>query len=1020
MSMRDNNRRGRGRTRRRRVPGTSSFALAEALESRILLSAALSWVAGPAHLALAPDSSVWYVHDDSLIRRALDGATTTFTLPRTASGSTRPITSDLAFSSDASAWFVASGRIGRMSTTGQFLEIATVPQGNLWDVTVSGDGRIWYTRDANTLGVISAAGTPGPTFKVSNALAFTGLTTGPDGNIWFAADGTDGRGLVGTIDAGTGSLKTIPLDAFPSEITPGSDGRLYVGGNDRVWRVETTGTVSRINLPGSAALKLTRGADPATDAIWFVDNRNPLNPISSLGPDGLLTQYAIPGQAGAGAGSKLASLTVAVDGTLWYSGATATGSPLLGKLDLAQGLVGQARQLYPHYNVPFSGVVASFDDAVGGTLPSRYAVTIDWGDGHASAGTVVANDKGGFDIRGSHTYAVMGWRVLKATVYDQAAPPSLGRFLVLHSGTYVVPPAMVGLGTAIAGEPGKLFSGVVARYTGLAAGALSQYRATIQWGDGTGTTSGELVAAGNGDVLIHGSHTYATHGAFTAMIRVEPIGGALPGYWGNPGGPKGLTQYAVMAQPQPWWNSVAWPLPGVPAAELAFSQVIIDGAPGLSPQAVTVTGTAVGGLTPAQSYAATMAFLGGENGDDQTLLITGGAQMKADGRTVSGRAGSFKDLQPGAHYVYTAVILWGDSFASPGTVIPNDAGGYDVLGSHTYAQAGDFALRLVVRRHARALPSIRTEEIKDFGNRVFTVASLFSVDGTALTAFSTNGIVFRYGNHMFVQTASILAIGHGSLSDVGQISLTPGTSDDDITEPGTDTNAPGGDDDGPNSPPPARPPLHIAPAETVAPTVTVSPRTSLQLQPATLTQPPAPPAPPGPLTRISNRGYALMPEDRIGDPGTFRGEFGIVEGEATDQETAIDGTHLYERPVSPSNTNASRADAQSPTPTASPRKESPTGSSIVTLPISPAPGAHWEDEGLLISTARPSSPEAPVDESSRDVSAELRVEVIGEAQVPAAVVPPSKWWRVAAVLGVGLLLQGWYWTRILKARRRWM
>src|SRR5579862_3980038 len=39
---------------------------------------------------------------------------------------------------------------------------------------------------------------------------------------------------------------------------------------------------------------------------------------------------------------------------------------------------------------------------------SAYTATINWGDGSTSSGTVAANSTGGFDVDGSHTYAVRG------------------------------------------------------------------------------------------------------------------------------------------------------------------------------------------------------------------------------------------------------------------------------------------------------------------------------------------------------------------------------------------------------------------------------------------------------------------------------------------------------------------------------------------------------------------------------------------------------------------------------------
>ena len=51
------------------------------------------------------------------------------------------------------------------------------------------------------------------------------------------------------------------------------------------------------------------------------------------------------------------------------------------------------------------GTVATFADADPGAKQSDYLATIDWGDGHATAGTVAGDTSGGFRVEGSSTNA---------------------------------------------------------------------------------------------------------------------------------------------------------------------------------------------------------------------------------------------------------------------------------------------------------------------------------------------------------------------------------------------------------------------------------------------------------------------------------------------------------------------------------------------------------------------------------------------------------------------------------------
>src|SRR5205823_4893331 len=45
---------------------------------------------------------------------------------------------------------------------------------------------------------------------------------------------------------------------------------------------------------------------------------------------------------------------------------------------------------------------------------------------------------------------------------------------------------------------------------------------------------------------------------------------------------------------------------------------------------------------------------------------------------------------------FTAVIAWGDGTTSPGTVRRDPAGGFSVLGDHTYAVSGAFPVRVTI------------------------------------------------------------------------------------------------------------------------------------------------------------------------------------------------------------------------------------------------------------------------------------------------------------------------------------
>ena len=133
----------------------------------------------------------------------------------------------------------------------------------------------------------------------------------------------------------------------------------------------------------------------------------------------------------------------------------------------------------PSAGMPFTGLVASLDQAdVTGTLADINA-NIDWGDGQSSAGSVSLVGTN-YQVQGTHTYAAAGSYPLQVTV--TGTPPSQ----ISGQGTATVAATPINLtGVTITPTLGQSFTGKVAvfndGYTGLTA---SSYTAIITWSDG--------------------------------------------------------------------------------------------------------------------------------------------------------------------------------------------------------------------------------------------------------------------------------------------------------------------------------------------------------------------------------------------------------------------------------------------------------------------------------------------------------------------------------------------------------
>ena len=169
----------------------------------------------------------------------------------------------------------------------------------------------------------------------------------------------------------------------------------------------------------------------------------------------------------------------------------------------------------------FSGAVASFTDADPNGAVSDYSATINWGDLTSSVGTVSANGRGGFNVSGSHVYAEEGTYTVTVAIRDAG-----GATASATSSANVADAALSATGSPVSATEGASLTGQVASFMdGDPGGAVSDYSATITWGDQT-TSAGTIAANGSGGFAVSGSHVYAEEGAYTVTVTIRDAGGA--------------------------------------------------------------------------------------------------------------------------------------------------------------------------------------------------------------------------------------------------------------------------------------------------------------------------------------------------------------------------------------------------------------------------------------------------------------------------------------------------------------
>jgi hypothetical protein len=180
--------------------------------------------------------------------------------------------------------------------------------------------------------------------------------------------------------------------------------------------------------------------------------------------------------------------------------------------------------------------VATFTDP-NGDFTGDYAATINWGDGNQTTGTISGPSGGVYTVTGTHTYTEEGSYTLSTTIVDNYAS---GQLSVAGSGVSSTPttfnlsgagsttftvsdPSVIGTGgftiTAVMGTLST--SQTVATFTDPGGDEpLSDYGASIAWGDGN-TSAGVITGPnGSGVYTVTGSNTYAAAGSITIVVTL--------------------------------------------------------------------------------------------------------------------------------------------------------------------------------------------------------------------------------------------------------------------------------------------------------------------------------------------------------------------------------------------------------------------------------------------------------------------------------------------------------------------
>jgi len=151
--------------------------------------------------------------------------------------------------------------------------------------------------------------------------------------------------------------------------------------------------------------------------------------------------------------------------------------------------------------------------------------TIVWGDGRTSTAQVTQVSTSELDVSGAHTYSDEGLYTGSVSGEWSCAGGSPRSFAASFAAQ-VTDASLSASAAALSGAAERSVSGTLATFSDAnPASSVSDYRATIDWGDGSAATAGSVSAAGRG-FRVGGSHVYAAAGSYTATVTISDDGGS--------------------------------------------------------------------------------------------------------------------------------------------------------------------------------------------------------------------------------------------------------------------------------------------------------------------------------------------------------------------------------------------------------------------------------------------------------------------------------------------------------------
>jgi hypothetical protein len=177
--------------------------------------------------------------------------------------------------------------------------------------------------------------------------------------------------------------------------------------------------------------------------------------------------------------------------------------------------------------VTFTGTVATFTDPDPASTAAEYSATIDWGDTTPTTpGTISSSGPPPgqyFTVNGTHIYAEEGGYNVTVTITD--FDNAKNNATVISTANVRDAPLVSKCATKPVST--QTYSGPTAMFTDQSStGTLSDFSATISWGDSSSSPGTITGGPGNAPYTVSGTHTYASTGTFSITTSIKDVGGS--------------------------------------------------------------------------------------------------------------------------------------------------------------------------------------------------------------------------------------------------------------------------------------------------------------------------------------------------------------------------------------------------------------------------------------------------------------------------------------------------------------